>query len=99
MLPFFHKKSGIRHMQDQPDTNTSIIDVVAVPRTDRWRIYHRLQELQIPCWCLPDGSLHVEVQNITGAFLLRSVVQQFVASRQEMVSWLEQCWDVSSNRW
>lgn len=76
---------------DLPDINHST-HVVSVPRIDRWRIYHRLQELRIPCWCLPDGSLRVEVQNSMSALLLRSVVQQFVASRQEMVKWLDRCW-------
>ncbi len=66
--------------------------IVSVPRSDRWRICHRLQELKISCWCLPDGTLRVEVQDGIGALLLRSVVQQFVASRQDMVNWLERCW-------
>jgi hypothetical protein len=74
--------------------NSSVAHVVAVPRIDRWRIYHRLQELMIPCWCPEDGSLRVEVQNSTGALLLRSVVQQFMASRPEMVRWLERCWEM-----
>jgi hypothetical protein len=87
-----------------PNPNVSQIDdypllshhaetyVVVVPRIDRWCVYHRLQELKIPCWCLADGTLRVEVQNSLGALLLRSVVQQFMASRQEMVHWLERCW-------
>ncbi|NJR62495.1 MAG: hypothetical protein HC769_29045 [Cyanobacteria bacterium CRU_2_1] len=80
-------------MDDQPNINVSVTHVVSVPRIDRWQIYHRLQELMIPCWCPEDGSLRVEVQNGIGALLLRSVVQQFVASRQEMVNWLERCWN------
>ena len=75
-------------------TSAPFAKVVAVPPIDRWRIYFRLQELMIPCWCLQDGSLHVEVQSGTAALLLRSVVQQFVASRQEMVNWLERCWQI-----
>jgi hypothetical protein len=43
----------------------SIAFKVDVSRSDRWRIYHRLQELTIPCWCLEDGSLRVEVNNTT----------------------------------
>lgn len=94
MSPLFREQAVISHIDDQPDANITIIDIVAVPRVDRWRIHHRLQELKIPCWCLPDGSLHVAVQNGVGALLLRSVVQQFVASRQETVNWLERCWAI-----
>jgi len=82
---------GTSQIHSQP-LNVST-HIVSVPRIDRWRIYHRLQELTIPCWCLDDGSLRVEVQSGMGALLLRSVVQQFLASRQEMVGWLERCWD------
>lgn len=92
MSPLSSTTPGTRQ-DDQPDIHSST-HVVSVPRIDRWRIYHRLQELKIPCWCLPDGSLRVEVQNSMGALLLRSVVQQFVASRQEMVNWLERCWAI-----
>ncbi|MCU0543595.1 MAG: hypothetical protein MUE44_15690 [Oscillatoriaceae cyanobacterium Prado104] len=70
------------------------IHVVAVSRIDRWQIHNRLQELMIPCWCPNDGSLRVQIRDSIDAVLLRSVVQQFVASRQEMVNWLERCWDV-----
>jgi hypothetical protein len=70
--------------------------IISVPRIDRWQIYARLQELRIPCWCLQDGSLRVEVNNSMTALLLRSVVQPFVASRQELLDWLERCWQVNS---
>jgi hypothetical protein len=78
---------------DSPlNSPVSVAQLVSVPRSDRWQIHHRLQELMIPCWCLPDGSLQVEVQHGIGALLLRSVIQQFMASRQERVRWLERCW-------
>jgi hypothetical protein len=64
-----------------------------VSRIDRWRIYHRLQELMIPAWCPEDGSLWVEVDNAIAAVLVRSTVQQFVASRHELLDWLEYCWE------
>jgi hypothetical protein len=67
---------------------------ITVSRSDRWLIYHRLQDLTIPCWCLEDGSLHVEVNNLTNALLVRSVVQQIIAPRQELITWLERCWEV-----
>ncbi len=66
--------------------------VVDVPLIDRWRIYYRLQELMIPCWCLPDGTLRAEVSDAIAAVLLRSVVQQFLASRKDLVTWLDRCW-------
>jgi hypothetical protein len=83
----------ISQIDDQPNISVSVTHVVSVSRIDRWQIHHRLQELMIPCWCLEDGSLRVEVQHGINALLLRSVVQQFVASRQEMVNWLERCWN------
>jgi hypothetical protein len=93
MSPPFSTNSGTSQINDLSNIHVSITQVVSVPRIDRWRIYYRLQELTIPCWCLDDGSLQVEVQSGVSALLLRSVVQQFVASRSEMVSWLERCWD------
>ncbi|GAB4200912.1 MAG: hypothetical protein Fur006_52820 [Coleofasciculaceae cyanobacterium] len=73
-------------------SDTSVSQVVNVSRILRWQIYHRLQELKIPCWCPPDGSLRVEVNDSISAVLVRSTVQQFVAPRQELVDWLERCW-------
>lgn len=68
--------------------------VLQIPLSDRWRIYHRLQELMIPCSCHPDGSLRVQVNSLLAAVLVRSTVMQCLASRQELVTWLEHCWDL-----
>lgn len=68
---------------------------VAIPYWLRWQVHQRLQELAIPALCLPnsvENSLQVEVSNVMAAVQLRSVVQQFRASRPELVAWLEQCW-------
>lgn len=66
--------------------------VLQIPLSDRWRIYHRLQELMIPCRCDNDGCLRVQVNGCLTAMLIRSTVQQCMASRQELINWLEQCW-------
>ncbi|AFY50978.1 hypothetical protein Nos7524_5255 [Nostoc sp. PCC 7524] len=66
--------------------------VLQIPLGDRWQIYHRLQELMIPCSCPPDGSLRVQVNTWLAAILVRSTVKQFLAPRQELVDWLECCW-------
>ncbi len=68
--------------------------IVHIPLCDRWRVYHRLQELMIPCSCPPDGSLRVQVNSCLVAILVRSTVKQFMASRQELIDWLEQCWQL-----
>lgn len=73
-------------------SNTVFGQLVDVSRSDRWQIYYRLQELMIPCCCPADGSLRVEVNNYLDAVLVRSTVKQFLASRQELVEWLERCW-------
>ncbi|MGM3307085.1 Asr1405/Asl0597 family protein [Anabaena sp. WFMT] len=66
--------------------------VLQIPLSDRWQIYHRLQELMITCSCPPDGSLRVQVNSLQEAVLVRSAVMQFLASRCELVEWLEGCW-------
>lgn len=76
------------------ETDSSLAQVVNVPRSDRWRVYHRLQELRIPCACPADGSLRVEVNHGLAVILVRSTVQQFCAPRQELVDWLDRCWQV-----
>lgn len=74
-------------------TNNTLEDqVLQIPLSDRWRIYHRLQELKIKSYCPPDGSLRVQVNNLLEAILIRSTVMQLLASRQELLEWLERCW-------
>ncbi|MCC5634417.1 hypothetical protein LC593_00845 [Nostoc sp. CHAB 5844] len=76
-------------------TNNTLGDqVLQIPLSDRWRIYHRLQELMIPCSCHPDGSLRVQVNSLLAAILVRSTIMQCLAPRQELVNWLEHCWDL-----
>jgi hypothetical protein len=83
-------------MSTPSSSNLCVGQVVNVARGDRWQIYHRLQELMIPCWCPADGSLRVEVNSSIAAVLLRSTIQQFVAPRQELVDWLERCWQTKN---
>lgn len=71
--------------------NSPTQQLVQVCRCVRWQVYQRLQELSIPCTCLENGDLHVEVNTPTQAWLLRSVVQQITAPRQQLVEWLERC--------
>ncbi|AFY58709.1 hypothetical protein Riv7116_6368 [Rivularia sp. PCC 7116] len=74
------------------DGSNVLNQIVQIPYHQRWQIYHRLQELNIPCSCMQDGSLQVQINNPMTAILLHSTVVQFTASRQSLISWLERCW-------
>ena len=65
---------------------------IAIAQGDRWLLYSRLQDLQIPCWCLKDGSLWAEVENCSTVILIHGVMRQLFAPRQELVDWLNRCW-------
>ncbi|MEL4894691.1 Asr1405/Asl0597 family protein [Crocosphaera sp. Alani8] len=75
------------------NSNALISRVEKVSRCDRWTVYQRLQELTIPCWCPEDGYLWVGIENGLHAILLRSVVYNAIAPRQELITWLERCWE------
>ncbi|NER79050.1 MAG: hypothetical protein F6K42_05610 [Leptolyngbya sp. SIO1D8] len=67
--------------------------VVSVHRGDRWSIYRRLQELNVPCACPADGTLRVEVNDAIALILVHSTVRQFTTSCQVSRDWLERCWE------
>jgi hypothetical protein len=71
-----------------PDSNVICIDPI-----DRWTVYHRLQELSIPCWCASHQPLRVQVDNATVALQLWAVLQRIKASRRQSLDWLERCWE------
>lgn len=77
--------------------STAAAQISNISRTDRWRIYHRLQELRIPAWCPEDGSLWVEIETAIEAVLVRSIVQHLAASRTELLDWLERCWTLNTH--
>ncbi len=68
------------------------ISVATISRCDRWQAYQRLQELDVPCHCAASGGLEVEVYSVLTILQLRSVVRQLTSSRQELIDWLEHCW-------
>lgn len=66
--------------------------VVEVNWADRWQIYQRLQELDVPCWCEANQPLKVEIGNPTTAIQLWYVMRRFTASRQDLIRTLEYSW-------
>lgn len=65
---------------------------VEVSWADRWQVYQRLQELDIPCCCETNQPLKVEIGNPSAAIQLWSVMRQFTISRQEQIYILKNCW-------
>jgi hypothetical protein len=65
---------------------------VEIDWLDRWQVYKRLQELDIPCCCESNQPLKVEIGNPSAGIQLWSVIRQFTISRQEMIYTLERCW-------
>ncbi|WP_375468101.1 Asr1405/Asl0597 family protein [uncultured Nostoc sp.] len=89
----------MRELNTSPLSSEPLGDqVLQIPLSDRWRIHHRLQELKIKSYCPPDGSLRVQVNNLLEVILIRSTVMQFLASRQELLEWLERCWHYNDEK-
>ena len=65
--------------------------VVEVSWADRWQVYKRLQDLNIPSWCGSNQPLTVEITNTEAAIQLWSVMRQLNASRQDLICTLEEC--------
>jgi hypothetical protein len=80
-------------MQPNPSTNSSSTQLISVNRSDRWQVHQRLAELEIASSCLKDGSFAVELHSPLALIQLRSVLLQFTAPRQQLVDWLERCWN------
>ncbi|WP_066375136.1 MULTISPECIES: Asr1405/Asl0597 family protein [unclassified Anabaena] len=68
--------------------------LVEVNWIDRWQVYQRLQELEIPCSCQTNQPLSVEINTPTAATQLWSVIREFTASRQEKISTLKSSWRI-----
>ena len=66
--------------------------ILEVSWTDRWEVYKRLQELEIPCWCQPNRPLRVQINSAIAAVQVQSVLRQLNAPRQDLVQWLGHCW-------
>lgn len=75
-----------------------IIHVVNIKSMERWSIYHRLQELEIPCQCSTNQPLSVKLNNPKAIAQLCFVVKQSTAPRSELIDWLNHCWKIRSRQ-
>ncbi|WP_254173517.1 Asr1405/Asl0597 family protein [Planktothrix pseudagardhii] len=70
----------------------AICEVFGINWVDRWLVYKRLQELEIPCWCRINQPLQVQIHTPKDTIQLLSVLRQFSQSHQNLVECLEHCW-------
>lgn len=80
---------------NQSELEPQIGEIVEISWPDRWQVYQRLQELDIPCYCAIDQPLRVQINNATAAVQLQSVLRQLMTPRAELASWLDGCWQLS----
>jgi hypothetical protein len=66
--------------------------VVDVNWADRWQVYQRLKELDIPCCCETNQPLQVEIANPLAFVQFWCVMRRFTACRQDLLSNLELSW-------
>ena len=73
------------------NSKLGIQQIIDVNPIDRWQVYYRLNELDIPCHCRTNQTLQVEITNPQIALQVWSVVRQVKASRQDLVCHLNTC--------
>ncbi|HBB33157.1 MAG TPA: hypothetical protein DDZ80_12150 [Cyanobacteria bacterium UBA8803] len=79
-------------------SNLEVDRVIEINRADRWQVYRRLQELSIKSRCGTNQPLTAQIDDVAAAIQLWSVVRQFTASRRDLASWLESCWQLRAWR-
>jgi len=77
-------------------SNQPIIHAVAIDRNERWDIYHRLRQLDIPCICATNKPLKVQLDHPNAIAQLCSVVKRSTASRSQLIDLLNDCWKIKS---
>ncbi|MEL7352710.1 MAG: Asr1405/Asl0597 family protein [Cyanobacteria bacterium P01_A01_bin.116] len=82
-------RSGQSFGQESPEEPQNMIVVCC---EERWQVYHRLQELDIPCQCKSFKPLQATVQTPTAAVQVWSIVRRVSQPRQSLANSLNQSW-------
>jgi hypothetical protein len=67
-------------------------NVIDINWADRWQVYQRLRELDIPCTCEVNQPLRVKIATPISVLQAWSVMRQITAPRQDKIWSLERCW-------
>lgn len=65
---------------------------VSVKNSDRWQVYYRLLDLNVPCSCSLGNPLLVELHSPLVAIQVWQVLRQTEMKRVDLINWLETCW-------
>ena len=87
---FLHFWRKMNPSSSKPEASQAI--AIEIAFADRWQVYHRLQELAIPCQCGTNQPLSAQIDDVASAIQLWSVVRQLTLPRRNLASWLEHCW-------
>lgn len=90
------KLSSIVNMTSNSSEEPAIKTQIQVKQLERWQIYERLQELQIPCRCHCNQPLEVELETPLKVWQFWSVVWRVSASRESLSGYLDHCWRLPS---
>ena len=98
-IPKNNHKSHTNIMMENLDDimdNDGESQIIRVDWSDRWLVYYRLKDLEIECSCRSNHPLKAYPNHPQAAIQIWSVTRQFTANRQELIDWLNQCWEIQS---
>lgn len=84
--------SGSQNLYTEEERETPKPIILPVKWAYRWSVFRRLKELNIDCQCSTNEPLLVHLDSLATLMQVRSVLSQFSASRQDLVSRLDNCW-------
>ncbi len=86
---FFLFIESMSHNFSEP---TAIRTQISCKCTERWQVYQRLLELDIPCYCRCNHPLEVELATPLKVWQFWRVMWRVSASRDTLCHYLNQCW-------
>ena len=92
-------KNSDRPQSEPPNTSEGQLSrVIAVKWSARWDVFRRLQTLEINCQCSTNEPLLADIDSPIAAIQIWSVVRQCSESRQDLIHWLNNCWQIKGDR-
>ncbi len=92
--PLYFKNLSILSMNPCPFVTLQSINL---PSLDRWQVYQRLQELDIPCQCHLYQPIKIQVSSPTQLIQVWSVTRQITDSPAKLGKLLEKCWQLTAD--